>query len=71
MECRLVQTVVLPGDNLYIGEVVAAYAEEGMLVKDAPDVKKMELFFLTMPDNKYWVLGDEVGDAYSVGENLM
>lgn len=71
LECRLIQTVVLPADNLYIGEVVAVYAEEGMLVKDVPDVKEMELLFLTMPDNKYWVLGDEVGDAYSIGKNPM
>lgn len=71
VECRLVQTVELGGDNIYIGEMVAAYADEDKLVQGAPDVKKMGLFFLTMPDNKYWVLGEEIADAYSVGEALI
>jgi flavin reductase (DIM6/NTAB) family NADH-FMN oxidoreductase RutF len=71
VECRLVKTVPLTGDNVYVGEMVAVYAEEGMLLEQSPDVKKMDLIFLTMPDNKYWVLGDEVADAYSIGESLM
>jgi flavin reductase (DIM6/NTAB) family NADH-FMN oxidoreductase RutF len=71
VECRLVKTVELPGDNLYIGEVVAVFAEEEMLSKGAPDANKMGLFFLTMPDNNYWVLGEKVADAYSVGADLM
>jgi flavin reductase (DIM6/NTAB) family NADH-FMN oxidoreductase RutF len=71
VECRLTKTVELSGDNVYIGEMVAVYAEDDMLVQNAPDAKKMDLIFLTMPDNKYWVLGDEVGDAYSIGESLM
>ena len=71
MECRVVQTVPLGGDIVYVAEIVAAYADEGLLIQGVPDVKRMDLFFLTMPDNKYWLLGEELADAYSVGEGLM
>mgnify|MGYP002682270165 CR=1 FL=1 len=71
VECRLIQTVTLDGSDIFIGEMVAAYADEDQLSQGAPDAKKMNLFFLTMPDNKYWCLGDEVADAYSVGKGLI
>jgi flavin reductase (DIM6/NTAB) family NADH-FMN oxidoreductase RutF len=71
LELKLYETFELPGDNVYVGEIVAAYAEETQLVKGAPDVKAMDLFFLTMPDNNYWLLGEKVADAYSVGDALI
>jgi len=27
--------------------------------------------FLTMPDNRYWALGKNVGDAWNAGKNLI
>jgi flavin reductase (DIM6/NTAB) family NADH-FMN oxidoreductase RutF len=66
-ECRLVQTVALPGDTLFIGEVVAAYANAECLTDGAPDVRKIAPFVLTMPDNQYWSLGEPIGRAWSVG----
>jgi len=71
LELRVNNTMELPGDNVYVGEIVSAFADETMLVKGSPDVKKMDLFFLTMPDNNYWVLGEKIGDAYSVGDALI
>lgn len=71
LELRMVKQVELEGDTLFIGEVVAAYGEEGLLSDGVPDPKRMELLFLTMPQNKYWILGDEVADAYSVGRTLI
>lgn len=68
VECRLVRTVELQGDNVYIGEIVAAYLDERC--EGTMDAKALELVFLTMPDNAYWVLGEKVADAWSVGENL-
>jgi flavin reductase (DIM6/NTAB) family NADH-FMN oxidoreductase RutF len=71
LECRLVQSVPLPTNSLYIGEIMGAYAE-GRMIKDAkPDFPEIDPLFLTMPDNRYWTLGKYAGDAWSAGKKLM
>ena len=70
MECRLVQVVELPVDELFIGEIVSAFADEACLVDGKPDVRKLNPFMLTMPDNRYWAVGDELGRAWGAGKEL-
>jgi len=70
MECLLVQSVDLPGNELFIGEIVGAYADEGCLTDGKPDVTKIDPFTLTMPDNGYWRIGARVGQAWSAGKNV-
>lgn len=68
LECRLVQTVELQTNTLYIAEIAAAYAEEGCLTDGKPDIRKMNPLLLTMPDNRYWTVGECVGRAWSDGK---
>ncbi len=70
-ECRLVQTVELPKDYLFIGEVAGVYATEAIMTDGQIDVTKLRPFVLTMPDNSYWSLGERVGDAWSIGRALI
>jgi flavin reductase (DIM6/NTAB) family NADH-FMN oxidoreductase RutF len=71
LECRLVRTVPLPTNTLFIGEIVGAYAD-GRVMKDGkPDFPSIDPLFLTMPDNRYWTLGKYAGDAWSTGKNLL
>jgi flavin reductase (DIM6/NTAB) family NADH-FMN oxidoreductase RutF len=70
MACRLTQSVKLPADTLYIGDIVEAYSEERFLTDGKPDVKKIDPFVLTMPDNGYWRVGERVGRAWSDGKKL-
>jgi flavin reductase (DIM6/NTAB) family NADH-FMN oxidoreductase RutF len=70
LECRLVQPVDLPSNTFFIGEIVAAYADEGILTNGQPDIKKMNPFTLTMPDNFYWSVGEKVGQAWDAGKSL-
>jgi flavin reductase (DIM6/NTAB) family NADH-FMN oxidoreductase RutF len=70
MERTLVQAVEFPTNALFVGEIVGAYADEQCLTGGAPDVQKMRPFTLTMPDNKYWKVGDKLAEAWSVGRNL-
>jgi len=70
LECKLVQTLELSGQDVFIGEIVAMYAEEKYLTDGAPDVAKMEPLVFTMPDNNYWRLGPAVGKGWSTGKGL-
>ncbi|HYA86674.1 MAG TPA: flavin reductase family protein [Nitrospirota bacterium] len=67
IECRLIETVDLPTNTFFIGEIVTIYSEEKYLSDGKPDVKKIRPFLLTMPDNRYWSVGEHVGNAWKDG----
>jgi flavin reductase (DIM6/NTAB) family NADH-FMN oxidoreductase RutF len=70
MACRLNQAVKLPFDTLYIGDIVEVYTEERFLTDGKPDVQKINPFTLTMPDNRYWRVGEMAGRAWNAGKKL-
>jgi flavin reductase (DIM6/NTAB) family NADH-FMN oxidoreductase RutF len=70
MACRLCETVKLPTNTFFIGEIVEAYCSEACITDSKPDIKKIKPFTLTMPDNYYWSVGDPVGKAWSIGTKL-
>jgi flavin reductase (DIM6/NTAB) family NADH-FMN oxidoreductase RutF len=65
-----VQTVELPSYSLFIGEIVGAYCEDRFLTDGKPDIKKIDPFLFTKPDNRYWSVGEHIGDAWSIGKKL-
>jgi flavin reductase (DIM6/NTAB) family NADH-FMN oxidoreductase RutF len=71
LECRLLKVVELPADILFIGEVVAAYGDEGCMTDGAPDLLKMKPFMLSMADRRYVGLGNEIGKAWEMGKKLI
>jgi flavin reductase (DIM6/NTAB) family NADH-FMN oxidoreductase RutF len=70
IECKLSRTVELPTNSFFIGEIVGSYSEEQFLTKGAPDIEKVKPFLLTMPDNRYWSVGDSIGRAWSDGKSV-
>ena len=70
LECKVVKTVDLPRDEFFIGEIVGAYTEECYLTDGKPDVKKINPFTLTMPDNRYWSIGESIGRAWAIGKEF-
>ena len=70
MECRLIESVRLDVDTLFIGEVRNVWSEEKYLTKGAPDITKVSPFCLSMPDNRYWSVGKEIGKAWHEGLKL-
>lgn len=71
IECRVVQTIILPAEELFIGEIVATYCDESFLTEGSPDLQKMNPFILSMPDKKYRALGKDVGAAWEIGKKLI
>ncbi len=70
LECRLVQGVNYPTNEFFIGEIVESYTEERYLTDGKPDMKKIDPLLLSMPDNRYWTLGEHAGDAWKSGKDL-
>ena len=70
LECRVVRTVDLPTNTFFIGEIVNIYTEDRFLTDGKPDVKKVRPFLLTMPDNGYWAVGENLGKAWQAGKAL-
>jgi len=70
LECRLYQVVELPANDLFIGEIVAAHADEDCLTDGRPDIVKINPLVLTMPDNNYWTVGPQAGRAWGAGKKL-
>jgi hypothetical protein len=62
--------VDLPSNELFIGEIVAAYAEDACFTDGKPDIGKIRPFTLTMPDNQYWQVGSGAGKAWEIGKEL-
>ena len=60
----------LPSNTVFIGELVESWCEDTCLHDGKPDMTKIQLFSLTMPDNQFWSLGEKVGDAWSSGKAL-
>ena len=69
MACRLSQTVELPSNFLFIGEIEGAWCEERFMTDGRPDLRKIDPFVLSMPDNQYWSVGESLGRAWSVGKS--
>jgi flavin reductase (DIM6/NTAB) family NADH-FMN oxidoreductase RutF len=70
VECTLQNVVDNSTNHLFIGEIVAAHAEERFLTNGQPDFGKIRPLILTMPENAYWALGERVGTAWDAGKGL-
>lgn len=70
MSFSVYETVKLPFDVLYIGEAKEVFTEERCMTDNQLDVKKINPFTLTMPDNHYWSVGENLGKAWGIGKAM-
>jgi flavin reductase (DIM6/NTAB) family NADH-FMN oxidoreductase RutF len=70
-ECKLIQIVDLPMEELFIGEIVGVYTEQRYLTEGLPDIRKINPIVLQMAQKKYVTLGAEVGPAWGMGKKLI
>jgi len=70
MSCSVYDAVKLPSNTLFIGEPKEVFTEEKYMTDNKLDVKKINPFTLTMPDNHYWSVGENLGRAWNIGKNL-
>ncbi|OGV48252.1 MAG: hypothetical protein A2X49_07165 [Lentisphaerae bacterium GWF2_52_8] len=68
--CKLVGTLDYGGLNdIFVGEIVFAYAEESCMSNGFPDISKIKPIVFSMHDNKYWKIGEELAQAWEVGKS--
>jgi len=65
--CKLVKTVDLPTHYFFIGEIEEVFAETDVITEEKLDAQKIAPILLSMPRNKYWALGDQLGNAWKIG----
>jgi len=69
-ECRVVESHDFSTHTMIVGEIVATHLDADCLTDKKPDPKKINPLMLTMPDNRYWVLGESPGRAWNAGKNV-
>jgi len=67
--CKLINTVDLPNNEVFIGEIIETYINEDCLAEDRPDMKKINPVVLA--SGKYCEVGSPCGDAFSCGKVLI
>ncbi len=75
MECKLLKTIATKeltgtekGQEIFIGEVINAYADDYYIKNEIPDISSVKPFVFSI-DNNYWKIGEHLGRAFSIGEN--
>ena len=65
LECSLFKIIKILKHSIFIGEVIGAYSEIKYLTFGKLDDSKIKALLLTMPANKYHILGEDVGKAWA------
>jgi len=70
MECKLTRTFDFHSHDIFIGEVVETYCDEGVLTDGIVDLAKVDPILFAMNDRSYWKLGGRFAKAWSIGNKL-
>lgn len=71
-ELKLMETFELPRAYVFVGQIIAAYADEKYVTNGKVDIRGTEPFLLVeSPTNQYVELGPQFAKAFSVGKNLL
>jgi len=65
LECQLVETVELPTNTFFIGEIKNAWADKAALDGNKFSFDLSDLFILTMPDNQYRAIAKPIAKAWN------
>lgn len=67
--CKVIETVDLPNNDIFIGEIVETYVNEECLTDDKQDIRKIDPMLLA--GGGYCEVGSKCGNAFSDGRALM
>ncbi len=61
---------LLKADPRHPSEIINICTEDEFLSEGKPDIMKIRPFLLTMPDNNYRAVGENIGKAWSAGKKF-
>lgn len=68
LELKVIRTMDLGGvDVTVIAEILQVYADENIMTGNNPDIVKMNPVVLSMYENQYFTLGENVGRGWNLG----
>lgn len=70
LECSVVHTAELGLHTLFVGEIKDVKAEESGLADGKPSVEKMRPFCWAPAENRYYALGEDLGQGFGIGKAL-
>jgi flavin reductase (DIM6/NTAB) family NADH-FMN oxidoreductase RutF len=71
--CRVVQTIEVGGNDVFIGKIVEAFVDEDCMFEGQPDLARIQPLFLggSSRGADYWGIGEPVGRAFEIGRALI
>jgi flavin reductase (DIM6/NTAB) family NADH-FMN oxidoreductase RutF len=70
IQVELDRVVGLPSNEMFIGQVINTFVDENCMEAGIPDIRKIDSYTLTMPDNRYWTVGENMGKAWNMGKTM-
>jgi flavin reductase (DIM6/NTAB) family NADH-FMN oxidoreductase RutF len=70
MELKLHDVLDFSTHDIFIGELVQTYADEGVIKDDHIDLARLKPLLFDMASKKYWSLGQPLGDCWRAGKAL-
>jgi flavin reductase (DIM6/NTAB) family NADH-FMN oxidoreductase RutF len=70
MELKLHDVLNLGKHEIFIGELVQTYADDGVMSGGKIDIAKLRPLLFDMASKNYWALGQPVGGCWNVGKSL-
>lgn len=69
MECELADIYDAKSHDLFIGRVLATYADDKVLTDGKPDLAKVKPLLFDMASVQYWSIGEKLGGCWKEGRN--
>lgn len=69
MECKLHDVLDFASHDMFVGEVIATYADESVLTDGVIDLAKVKPLLFDMNHRNYWQLGTPIAKAWEVGKD--
>ena len=70
LECKLLHTIEIGLHTQFIGEIVDVKADDAVLEKGVPDMKKVNPILLVPETWLYYGVGNYLGKAFSIGKKI-
>ena len=70
MECKVVNVVDMESSVMFFGSIEGAYSEESVMTDGNIDLKKLNPFLWTTPDENYWAVGEHLGRTRDIGKDF-